>query len=82
MECGEICLFVLRCAGDGCNLAVDGGLSRLNECLVPDDQGGLGGVKGDPSCTHEGQIKHEIEDEDSMLIKSSEGDADTSDKTS
>ena len=50
--------------------------------MVLDDQGGPYGVKGDPSCTHEGQAKHETEDEDSVLIKSSEGDAGASDKTS
>ena len=38
-------------------------------------------VNGDPSYTHKGQAKHEIEDEDSVLIKSSERDVGASDKT-
>ena len=38
-----------------------------------------GGVKGDPSCTHGDQVKHEKADEGSVLTKSSERDAGASD---
>ena len=40
-----------------------------------------GGVKGDPSCTHEDQAMHKMKvDEDSVLTKSRERDAGASDK--
>ena len=39
-----------------------------------------GRVKSDPSCTCEGQAKHETDDEDDALIKSSERDVGASDK--
>ena len=38
-----------------------------------------GGVKGDPSCTRKGRAKHETEDEDDVLTKSSERDIGASD---
>ena len=40
----------------------------------------LSGVKGNPSCTHGGKVRHEMVDEDNVLTKSSEGNTGASDK--
>ena len=42
---------------------------RFCGCLVPDDEEGLDGVKGDHSYIYEGQAKYEMEDEDGILTK-------------